>query len=149
MAEANDTAQGAPIEEWPTGRLLGTAARMVEHAWTTALDERGLTHAGLIVLDFLQAGPQSQIDLARLARVETQTMSRTIERLERQGLLAREKDARDRRRHVVTLTPAGHQAWVQTRSLEGELFPEFANTEGLRDALIAIIRSSSQSRWRA
>jgi DNA-binding MarR family transcriptional regulator len=104
----------APQDElasWPTGRLLSTAARAVEHAWAEALQTLGVTHAGLIALHLLRDGPLSQIQLARSAHVETQTMSRTLERLEREGLVSRAPDPQDRRRHVVARTTAGTDAW--------------------------------------
>jgi DNA-binding MarR family transcriptional regulator len=135
-------------DEWPTGRLLSTAARLVEHAWIEALDRHGLTHAGLVALHLLDAGPLSQTDLARRARVETQTMSRTIERLEREGFVARQSDVADRRRQVVTRTEAGHAAWESSRSLEAEVFPDLHEPARFREALLDIIRSASESRWR-
>lgn len=135
------------MEHWPTGRLLSTAARLVEHAWAAALESRGLTHAGVVALHFLDAGPLNQTDLARLAKVETQTMSRTIERLERLGYVRREADTRDRRRLIVTRTAAGDAAWASTRSLEAELFPALAEQERLRADLLQIIRSTAEDRW--
>lgn len=132
---------------WPTGRLLSTAARLVEHAWAEALEAQGLTHAGLIALHLLDGGPLSQTELARLARVQTQTMSRTIERLEREGFVRREPDAADRRRLVVTRTDLGAAAWGRTRSLEGDVFPALSDPDQLRATLLEIIRSSSQTRW--
>ena len=79
--EARSASPAGPnMQEWPTGRLLATASRLVEHAWTERLDDIGLTHAGLVVLHLLQESPRSQTDLARLARVENQTISRTLER---------------------------------------------------------------------
>ena len=137
------------MEEWPTGRLLSTAARLVEHAWAEALDARGLTHAGIIALHLLGDGPLSQTELARLARVETQTMSRTIERLEREGYVVRAKDSSDRRRHVVSRTAAGSEAWEATRTLEAELFPSVADPVRMRADLLDIIRSAAGNRWRA
>lgn len=132
---------------WPTGRLLSTAARLVEHAWAEALEKRGLTHAGLIVLHLLDGGPLGQTELAARARVETQTMSRTIERLERAGLVARTQDAADKRRHVVSRTAAGEREWAETRTLEAEVFPELPAPDELRATLLDIIRSSSSGRW--
>jgi chorismate mutase len=41
------------IDDWPTGRLLSVAARLIEQRWRERLDEVGLTHAGLIVLHLL------------------------------------------------------------------------------------------------
>jgi DNA-binding MarR family transcriptional regulator len=129
-------------ENWPLGRLLGAASRAVERAWADALDERGLTHAGLIVLHLLELGFASQTDLARIAQVEAQTMSRTVDRLEREGLVTREPDAADRRRHVLAITPAGRTAFEAVRGLEDEVFPQVDDPSALRDALIQIVSAS-------
>jgi len=64
----------------------------------------------MIALHFLDAGPLSQTDMARLAKVETQTMSRTVERLERAGFIERRADDNDRRRMLVTRPRAGDRA---------------------------------------
>ncbi len=135
------------MSQWPNGRLLSTAARLVEHAWVDALDSLGLTHAGLIVLHLLGPGAQSQTELARQARVQTQTMSRTLDRLQREGLVARIRDDRDARRHLVTRTDAGTAAWQQARTLEADVFPPLENAEELRSALLQIITASSAKRW--
>jgi DNA-binding MarR family transcriptional regulator len=132
---------------WPTGRLLSTAARLVEHAWIEALDRLGLTHAGLIVLHLLDGGALSQTELARAARVEVQTMSRTLERLEREGYVVRQKHPDDGRRHVVTRTPAGTSVWQSARSLEADLFPSIADNAEMRSALLAVIEATSAGRF--
>ncbi len=148
------TPEGAPrvgvvgdMGTWPTGRLLATASRMVEHAWVDALDRLGLTHAGLIVLHLLQAGPMNQTALAKHARVENQTISRTLERLEREELITREPDERDRRRQVVTITSAGQETWRSARTLERDLMPQIQEAERFREVLLSIIESSSAKRW--
>lgn len=139
----------AGMDSWPTGRLLSTAARMVEHAWVEALEQRGLTHAGLIVLHVLGAGPLSQTELAKAARVEVQTMSRTLERLEREGYIARQKHPQDGRRHVVSRTSLGEEAWISARTLEADLFPSIADNAGMRAALFEIIHATAADRWQA
>jgi len=136
-----------PIESWPTGRLLSTAARLVEHAWQHALEQRDLTHAGLIVLHLLDAGALDQTTLAHRARVETQTMSRTIDRLERAGLVTRASDPTDRRRHHVLRTEDGDRALEATRALEAEVFPSVGNPELVRYSLLEIIHAASRDRW--
>jgi MarR family transcriptional regulator, organic hydroperoxide resistance regulator len=141
-ADANDRMAG-----WPTGRLLSTAARLVEHAWAEALEKQGLTHAGLIALHLLESGALSQTELAKRARVENQTMSRTIERLEREGFVTRASDPTDRRRQVVSRTESGQRVWERTRTLEAEIFPPLADPEVLRGTLLEIIRTSSGQRW--
>ncbi|MBC7403638.1 MAG: MarR family transcriptional regulator [Microbacteriaceae bacterium] len=137
----------AGMQGWPTGRLLSTAARLVEHAWVEALEKLGLTHAGLIVLHLLDAGSLSQTELAKYARVEVQTMSRTLERLEREGYIAREKHPADGRRHIVTRTAAGEAAWGSAHTLETDLFPSIAGNAAMRAALLEIIRATAADRW--
>lgn len=139
--------RGDRMSDWPTGRLLSTAARLVEHAWADALETQGLTHAGLIVLHLLDSGALSQKDLAARARVQTQTMSRTIERLEREGFVRRQPDATDRRRQLVTRTDTGRAVWERTRSLEAQIFPSLADSNALRETLLVIIGASSGERW--
>lgn len=136
-----------PMASWPTGRLLSTASRLVEHAWAEALESHGLTHAGLIVLHFLSGGPASQIELARRARVQTQTMSRTLDRLERDGYIERTADATDRRRHVVRLTPDGSEAFRNAHDLEARVFPALPQQDALRAALLELIAASETRRW--
>ena len=129
------------MADWPTGRLLSTASRVVEHAWYDALAALNLTHAGLIVLHLLEAGPLPQVDLARTARVEAQTMSRTIDRLERSGYVTRQPDAGDRRRRSITRTDEGVQVFERARRIESELFPEVPDLAGFRSTLLGIIRT--------
>jgi DNA-binding MarR family transcriptional regulator len=135
------------MAEWPTGRLLATAARLVEHAWLEALDELGLSHAGLVALHLLGEEPTNQTALAERARVENQTMSRTLDRLEREGFVARERDPRDRRRHIVRRTAAGARAWEAARTLEEDVFPELADADALRDTLLDLIHAGTARRW--
>lgn len=98
---------GLAPAEWPLGRLLSTAARMVERDWNAVLAGRNLTHAGLVVLATLQEGPLTQRELAAASRVEEQTISRVLAKLERAGYVLRHRASADRRRRVVTLSPAG------------------------------------------
>jgi DNA-binding MarR family transcriptional regulator len=136
-----------PIESWPIGRLLSTAARLVEHAWQEALEQRDLTHAGLITLHLLDGGALDQTELAHRARVEAQTMSRTVDRLERSGFVARTSDPLDRRRRHIVRTEAGDRALEATRALEAEVFPAVGDPELVRYSLLEIIHAASRDRW--
>lgn len=121
------------------GRLLGAASRAVERRWARALESEGLTHAGVIVLHLVSIGVTSQTQLARHAHVEVQTMSRTVDRLERDGLVRRERDAADRRRHIVAITDAGRRAYAQSYELERTLLPRLENEDAVRAALLRIL----------
>src|SRR5512133_1871829 len=70
---------GTPeFEDWSLGRLLSTAARLVEHDWNSWLASHELTHAALLALHALRHGPLTQRQLAAANRVEEQTMSRAL-----------------------------------------------------------------------
>ncbi|WP_035809651.1 MarR family winged helix-turn-helix transcriptional regulator [Curtobacterium sp. UNCCL17] len=112
-------------EQWPLGRLLSAAARAVERDWDERLRAIGLSHAAVVAIDILiRTGPTGADTIARTARVQPQTMSRTLERMERDGLVERTPHAADRRRRVVSVTPAGRTAWETARHIEREVLPE-------------------------
>lgn len=112
-------------EQWPLGRLLSAAARSVERDWDERLRAIGLSHAAVVAIDILiRTGPTGADAIARTARVQPQTMSRTLERMERDGLVERAPHPADRRRRVVSVTPAGRSAWETARHIEREVLPE-------------------------
>ncbi|SDQ21812.1 MarR family protein [Curtobacterium sp. UNCCL20] len=129
---------------WPLGRLLSAAARAVERDWDERLRAIGLPHAALIAIDILiRTGPTGADTLARTARVQPQTMSRTLERMERDGLVERSPHPEDRRRRIVTVTEHGRQAWETARHIERDVLPD---DPALRDALTALLtRGTSRS----
>lgn len=137
---------------WPTGRLLSTAARMVEQRWNEVLAGYGLTHAGFGVIAHLVAGPLSQHQVAGLTRVEDQTMSRTLDRLERQGHVRREQDSTDRRRRVVTLTADGRSTFLTIASsgldleMVDERVAEHCDLAAFRAALLALVTPAGEPR---
>lgn len=130
------------MERWPTVRLLSTAARLVEHAWNQKLSGMGLTHAGVITLDVLVAtGPVTQATLARIVRVQAQTMGKTLTRLEAHGHISRLNSLSDRRSQVVSITDAGSAALIQAHELERlVLSAAQVDTDILRRELLTVVR---------
>ncbi|MFC7876234.1 MarR family winged helix-turn-helix transcriptional regulator [Isoptericola sp. NPDC057391] len=123
--------------EWPTGRLLFTVVRRIEHDWNAHLAGWNLNHAGFPVLLHLFAGPRTQRELATLNGVTEQTMSRVVARLERAGYVTRGDDPRDRRRRAVAVTDAGRHAAAEA----GRLQPaEDLTARGLDDDDVARLR---------
>lgn len=153
LTDVTDATHGAAPEAttgdhpsgWPTGRLLSTAARLVEQRWNEALARFDLTHAGFGVVAHLMAGPLSQHQVAGLTKVEDQTISRTLDKLERQGHVRREQDAADRRRRVVTVTPEGRQAFaaIAASGMDLEMVDdrvaEHCDLDDFRAALVALL----------
>ncbi|WP_235912263.1 MarR family winged helix-turn-helix transcriptional regulator [Ruania zhangjianzhongii] len=100
---------GDPPTEWPTGRLLSTAARRVERAWDGYLAQWSLSHASLPVLAVLVGGERSQREIAAHLGVTEQSTSRMVAGLERTGYVERSRHLQDRRRHTVRITEAGRR----------------------------------------
>lgn len=133
---------------WATGRLISHVARGLEREWNNHLDDWGLNHASLPVLLHLLRGGRSQREIAGMANVTEQTMSRTVSRLERLGYVARVPDPNDARRHVVQLTDSGRTVAAEAaRPESGELIagaglsPEQLAT--LREILVDMVRAQA------
>ena len=146
MSQPDPTRPAAPggFDAWPTGRLLSTAARLVEHSWEEVLRAHGTTHAGLIAMHTLTDGPRSQRDMARACRVTDQTMSRTVERLERGGFVTRATDPGDERRQRVSITASGRDTYTRLLTLEQDdesLTSAVSDPAALRALLIEMIRA--------
>jgi DNA-binding MarR family transcriptional regulator len=144
----------APDEDdlgsWPTGRLLAIAARLASHAWNVEIAPYGLNHAGVAVLSQLQQGPLPQRDLAARCQVEEQTLSRTVERLERDGYVRRQRDEVDRRRVLVERTPAGQETLAAVRRLDSEVIAVLDGVEDpelFRRQLAQVVRQLSAGRF--
>ncbi|MEL7974671.1 helix-turn-helix domain-containing protein [Isoptericola sp. F-RaC21] len=143
--DAVDPTSDEPAD-WPTGRLLFTVVRRIEHDWNAHLAGWNLNHAGFPVLLHLFAGPRTQRELASLNGVTEQTMSRVVARLERAGYVTRGADPRDRRRRAVAVTDAGRRAAAEA----GRLQPAEDLTargladddvERLREILVTLVRA--------
>ncbi|MCV7079548.1 MarR family winged helix-turn-helix transcriptional regulator [Mycobacterium szulgai] len=94
------------------GRRLTLAARNARQTLDSHLARAGTTYAGWSVLATLhQQGPLMQRELAQRLDIEGPTLTRQLERLERQGLVTRRRVDSDRRVALVELTPSG-QAMV-------------------------------------
>lgn len=129
-------------QEWPLSRLLITASRLVEHDIAVQLRPYNLTHASFGVLAMVHTHPRSQREIAQANRVEEQTISQTVDRLERMGMVTRERDPQDRRRFLITATGVGKRAFRQaTRKDRAEqVMAGLPEAEQLRAGLAELIR---------
>jgi MarR family transcriptional regulator, transcriptional regulator for hemolysin len=97
------------ISKWgPTaypGHYFSRIARALTRIGDVRLGELGFATAQLPVLAALQDGERlSQTDLARWAKVEQPTMAQMLARMERDKIIRREPDPKDRRGSLVFLT---------------------------------------------
>lgn len=95
------------------------------------VEDFGLTGPQLVTLEATaQLGPASAGALARAVHLSRPTLTGILDRLERRGLICRNRDERDRRSWSVTVTPAGQKILDETPSLLQDRFrSELANLE--------------------
>lgn len=100
-----------------TGILMKKAARLFEQVANQGLDQIGVTYAQTIFLVRLWGKDgQSQIELAKSAGLKQPTVVRVLDRMERDGLIIRERNKNDRRVFNFFLTPKAKKA---CQKLEG------------------------------
>jgi MarR family transcriptional regulator for hemolysin len=111
------------------GYWVHMAGHRFECAMNSELAEHGITYRQCQVLAWLALrGDLSQVDLARYARVEPPTMVRVLDCMERDGLIRRSGDPRDRRRKIIRPTRRALPVWnkivacaarVRARAVQG------------------------------
>jgi DNA-binding MarR family transcriptional regulator len=127
-AEAAAAAQVFVIEQ-SLGYLLNYVARLFARAHATCLEQHDVTIGQWAVLMFLWAKDGlTQTELSRQVAIEDATMVRTIDRMERDGLVRRVRNTHDRRQLNIFLTDKG-------RSLRDVLVPcaLAVNTTAIQD----------------
>lgn len=98
----------------PIGLQLARAARLVGRAFDEALGEAGGTVPVWLVLLNLKIRPSaSQRELAEAVGVREATLTHHLNAMESDGLVTRRRDERNRRVHVVEVTPAGEAAFIR------------------------------------
>lgn len=66
----------------------------------------------LLLMRLWDGGPQRQVDLARTLDSDAATMTRSVQRLERAGLVARTRNSADARSVIISATPASESLRV-------------------------------------
>lgn len=136
--------QNPAAEPWNTHQLLAMAARLVQRSQDQALAALGLTHAAVIALQGLVAGPLSQEQLAVRIRVQAQTIGKVLIRLDEAGLITRTRDPTDRRRIEAALTESGRTALMNALRIEQKLLPaDPATRASLEHELVTVIETFS------
>ena len=97
---------------------LYTAVRLITQAYTPMLSELGITYPQYLVLMVLWEKDAIPVnDIARRLLLETNTVTPLLQRMERQGLVIRERGEQDRRQQFVSLTEKGKAMEEQAYAL--------------------------------
>jgi MarR family transcriptional regulator for hemolysin len=97
---------------------LTRVARTVSRAFDEALAEAGGSLPVWVVLISLKSGQtSSQRELAGAVGIQGATLSHHLDAMESAGLVTRRRDPRNRRLHLVELTPDGDALFARLREV--------------------------------
>lgn len=95
------------------GYLTNWAARLLVRELERHLGHAGLSPAHMPVLLALEGGERPQKEIAESASVRQETMTGTLNRMERDGLITRRPNPDDGRSMLVALTPLAREKLPQ------------------------------------
>ena len=87
---------------------LYTAARLITQSYTPMLHQLGITYPQYLVLMVLwEKDAQPVNDIAHRLLLETNTVTPLLQRMEKEGIVVRQKGLADKRQQIVSLTERG------------------------------------------
>jgi len=108
---------GRPARE-PLGLHLTRVSRTVSRAFDDALAEAGGSlPVWLVLISLKRRQLASQRELADVVGIQGATLSHHLNAMESAGLVTRRRDPRNRRLHVVELTPDGDALFTRLREV--------------------------------
>ena len=105
-------------------RWISLAARLYARLGDTRLAPLGVASGHIPVIACLKHGPLTQAELARMARVEQSSMAQMLTRMERDGLIERTVDPRDRRSRKISLSAETRARIEPAREILGQINEE-------------------------
>ena len=127
--------------------VVNKVAERIDYKVESVVLPYDLTFRQYALLVFLQSeGPQAQITIGRQTGLDRTSVMRTVDLLEQRGLVRRDPDPSDRRKHSVVLTDAGAEllgrtlAKVQSAELEFESVLSEAEQAQLLSLLKKLLR---------
>src|SRR2546430_11725703 len=134
MASTTRPSVSDPAATGGQAMLIFRLARVTGYRLTQALAALEMRTNEFAVLHHLhQVGPLSQQELGGALRINPSNLVGLLDDLEADGLIVRPRDPRDRRRHLVGVTPAGHRRLAEAKrageQAEQALLPPLSRAE--------------------
>lgn len=118
---------------------LYTAARLVTQCYTPFFKELGITYPQYLVLMVLWEKDNRVInEITECLKLETNTVTPLLQRMEKQGLIIRTKGAVDSRQRIISLTKEGKQMEERAKGIPECLVTNLANKGLSIDELTAL-----------
>lgn len=120
---------------------LYTAARLVTSVYTPFFKSFGITYPQYLVLMVLWEKDNRVIsEITELLRLETNTVTPLLQRMEKQGLIIRQRSMVDSRQRIVSLTKEGKRLEEQIKDVPNCLARQVVKAEGITtDELVALM----------
>jgi DNA-binding MarR family transcriptional regulator len=144
-----DTHQAAPrfVDDYLLS-LLARASYVVSSEFHERLRARGVSVPVWRVLATLSGGAETVTALAEACLLQQPTMTKVLDRMERDGLVRRQQDGRVRRLVRVSLTPRGEgmvgDLLAAARAHEAEVVARHPDASAIKDLLRALIARQRQ-----
>jgi DNA-binding MarR family transcriptional regulator len=147
MASTAPRIEGRELKELGSsaGFLLALLGQQTTRRLRDALTAHDLKPRQFLILDLLaERGPIGQREFGETMAIDHSILVTMLNPLEADGLIERKRSGTDRRRHVVTITPAGKRRLASAaqaqREAEDALFAGLTGQQRnqLRDLLIAL-----------
>jgi DNA-binding MarR family transcriptional regulator len=152
----------APRRPGPPKELLSSASYLlkrvgfaIKERMIAAFEETGLSGYDHAILALLHEEPrETQAMIADALGLDRSHLVGVLDELEERGLIERRRDQSDRRRHLVSLTPAGEEALIRLRVVAKRIDDEFFEPLDVDErktlkALLARLASHHDSRYRS
>jgi DNA-binding MarR family transcriptional regulator len=162
MVKPETQLPATPRRQGPPKELLSSASFLlkrvgfaVKERMMDALEETGLSSYHHAILALLDEEPrETQAMIADALGFDRSHLVGVLDELEERGLIERRRDPDDRRRHLVSLTPAGKVALTQLRAVAKRVDDEFfepldAAERKTLTALLARLASHHDARYRS
>lgn len=118
---------------------ISAFSRKLRAFFDAKVGEVGLTLSRARLLFALnRRGPLTQTDLAQELEIETPTLVKLLDGMEKQGLIERRADASDRRAKRVHMTPAGLEVYQPVQALAARLRADLMGGIPAEDILHAL-----------
>lgn len=111
-----------------------TVSRLITQAYQPLLKSLGLTYPQyLVMLVLWENDAQPVNDIAKRLKLNTNTVTPLLKRMEDEGLLTRAKGQTDARQVIVSLTPKGKAMEEQAQCIPNDLVNSFTCSKLLID----------------
>jgi MarR family transcriptional regulator, lower aerobic nicotinate degradation pathway regulator len=140
-----------PLLQSPSFLLLQLALQARRIGIRVTQDDLRMPHV-TVLASLEEFGPAAQKDISRRLRIDASDLVSLLDDLEERELIQRRRDERDRRRYLVTITPAGvrklHSRLVSMQKVNDILLGALSEEEReqLREMLIRAYRRHDPER---